>query len=79
MDIKRGQFFGDLQIFKKGYYPATAAAATDAIVLAFNEEEMLDHLLEDREKLRSYLIDVEDRAEQLLDMLMRSKYPRMQR
>ena len=35
--------------------------------------------MEDREKLREYLIDVEDRAEALLDMLMRVKYPQMRR
>jgi CRP-like cAMP-binding protein len=79
MDVQRGRFFGDLQIFKKGRYPATAAAVTDAVVLAFDGEEMLDHLMEDREKLREYLIDVEDRAEALLDMLMRVKYPQMRR
>ena len=73
MDVGRGRFFGDLQLFKEGSYPATAITLAPSILIEFTAEELLDHLGKDREALRNYLTDVEDRVEELLEMLMKWK------
>ena len=73
LDAKRGHFFGDMKIFKEGEYPATAVATSDSVLLRFTGEELLDHLLESRENLKAYLIDVEDRVEGVVGLLMRAR------
>jgi CRP-like cAMP-binding protein len=70
LDAKRGRFFGDMKIFKEGQYPATAVAVSDAVLLQFTGEQLLDHLQENRENLKAYLIDVEDRVEEIVSLLM---------
>jgi CRP-like cAMP-binding protein len=73
LDVGRGRFFGDLQLFKNGSYPATAVTLEPSIVIEFTAEELLDHLGSDREALKNYLTDVEDRVEELLEMLIKWK------
>lgn len=73
LDVQRGRFFGDMQIFKKGCYPATAVAVADSVLLMFTADQLLDHLAESRDNLRAYLIDVEERVEEVVSLLMRAR------